>query len=249
MQEIDKFYLLDPCLGSRKYKVLLEKAGYQIAREKVRRLMKLMGISAIYCKPKTTISRTNHYKYPYLLKDLKIKRSNQVWTSDITYIPMSRGFMYLTVVFDWFSRKVLTWQLSNTLESDFCLEALEEALRLYQKPEIFNTDQGVQYTSGDFTQRLESEKIAISMDGKGRYLDNIMNERLWRTLKYDYLYLHSFDTVTDLKKGLHQFINYYNSTRPHQHLNYQTPNQTYFDTIHLEQSVSKSCLNLTSSLV
>ena len=151
--------------------------------------------------------------------------------------------MYLTVIFDWFSRKILSWQLSNTLESDFCLEALEEALSLYGKPEIFNTDQGVQYTSEAFTSLLKEQEIAISMDGKGRYLDNIMNERLWRTLKHDYLYLHSFDKVLDLKKGLHQFINYYNTSRPHQSLDYRTPNEIYFDTMQIEHSASKSCLS------
>ena len=201
------------------------------------------SISDEYRKPKTSLSKSTSYKYPYLLKNLKIQRANQVWTSDITYIPMSRGFMYSTVIFDWFSRKILSWQLSNTLESDFCLEALEEALSLYGKPEIFNTDQGVQYTSEAFTSLLKEQEIAISMDGKGRYLDNIMNERLWRTLKHDYLYLHSFDKVLDLKKGLHQFINYYNTSRPHQSLDYRTPNEIYFDTMQIEHYSSKSCLS------
>ena len=193
-----------------------------------------MGIEAIYRKPRTTIPDDKARKYPYLLKDLTITRPNQVWTSDITYIPMERGFMYLTLIFDWFSRKVLSWRLSNTLENDFCLEALEEALKLYGKPGIFNTDQGVQYTSKDFVGLLEEHQISVSMDGKGRYLDNIMNERLWRTLKYDYIYLNSFTSVSELRQGLQSFIHYYNTQRPHQTLNYQRPDSVYFANINSE---------------
>jgi len=189
--------------------------------------MKLMGIVAVYQKPRTSIPEKLHIKYPYLLKDLKIERANQVWTSDITYIPMSKGFMYLTVVQDWFSRKILSWRLSNTLDVHFCTEALEEAINRYGNPEIFNTDQGAQYTSEKFLNILKENEIKISMDGKGRYLDNIMNERFWRTLKYEHIYLNGFEDVVELKRSLLNWLNYYNTKRLHQKLDYRTPDEIY----------------------
>ena len=190
--------------------------------------MRLMGIEAIYPKPKTSRPHPEHKVYPYLLRDLSIDRPNQVWAADITYIPMSRGFMYLVAVMDWHSRKVLSFRLSNTLDADFCVDALKEAIDRYGPPDIFNTDQGTQFTSQAFTKTLKSAGVTISMDGRGRVLDNIFIERLWWTVKYHYVYLHAFNTGSELRRGLMSWFKFYNNQRPHQGLDDQTPDEVYF---------------------
>ena len=193
-----------------------------------------MGLEAIYPRPRTSKAHPEHKVYPYLLRNVTIDRPNQVWAADITYIPMSRGFMYLVAIMDWHSRKVLSWKVSNSLNDDFCIEALQEAIRKYGCPEIFNTDQGSQFTSRDFTGTLEEHHIRISMDGRGRYQDNIFIERLWWTVKYHYLYLHAFANGAELRQGLKDWFSYYNQERSHQSLNDKTPNETYYQRTNLE---------------
>ena len=228
MRIIDKQYLKTPVYGSRSMRNYLRRLGYNINRKRVQRLMRLMGLEAIYPKPKTSKPHPEHKIYPYLLRGLKIRRSNQVWAADITYIPLQRGFMYLVVVMDWYSRKVLSWRVSNTLEADFCVEALKDAIHLHGCPEIFNTDQGSQFTSEDFTGELEDHGIKISMDGRGRFQDNIFIERLWWTVKHHYVYLRTFDNGTDLRNGLQHWFEYYNQERFHQSLDGLTPDEIYF---------------------
>jgi putative transposase len=223
---IDEQYLRTPFYGSRKMVVHLRRAGHTVNRKRVQRLMQEMGIEAIYPR-KTTVPAAGHKVYPYLLRGVKIVRANQVWSSDITYVPMPRGSMYLVAVMDWYSRYVLAWRLSNTLETTFCLEALEEALGQYGTPGIFNTDQGSQFTSHAFTGRLEAAGIAISMDGRRRALDNVFIERLWRTVKYEEIYLKEYATVDELIVGLERYFDYYDRTRPHQALDYRTPAEVY----------------------
>jgi len=189
--------------------------------------MQIMGIEAVYQKPQTSQSDKEHHKYPYLLKDLNITRANQVWCTDITYISIRRGFMYLTAVMDWYSRKVLSWRLSNTMDTRFCVEALEEAITKYGRPEIFNTDQGSQFTSVEWTNILKSNGIAISMDGKGRWMDNVFIERLWRSLKYECVYLNAFETGLQAKENIGKWIKHYNQDRPHSVFNGQTPSEVY----------------------
>jgi putative transposase len=225
---IDKQYLKTPVYGSRSMRNYLRRLGYNINRKRVQRLMRLMGLEAIYPKPKTSKPHPEHKIYPYLLRGLKIKRSNQVWAADITYIPLRRGFMYLVAVMDWYSRKVLSWRVSNTLEADFCVEALKDAIHSHGCPEIFNTDQGSQFTSEDFTGELENHGIKISMDGRGRFQDNIFIERLWWTVKHHYVYLRTFDNGTDLRNGLQHWFAYYNQERFHQSLADLTPDEVYF---------------------
>jgi putative transposase len=232
MRLIDEQYLKNPSWGSRSMRNYLRRQGYKINRKRVQRLMRLMGIEAIYPKPKTSRPHPEHKVYPYLLRNLSIDRPNQVWAADITYIPMARGFMYLAVVMDWYSRKVLSWRLSNTLEADFCVEALEDALLQHGRPEIFNTDQGAQFTSEAFTNVLKSHKVQISMDGRGRVQDNIFIERLWWTIKYQYLYLWSFDNGAQLRQGLGQWFQLYNQERSHQALDNLTPDEVYYDLPH-----------------
>lgn len=224
---LDEQYLKTPFYGSRSMTRHLRRLGYRINRKHVQRLMRLMGLEAIYPRPKTSRPNSEHKIYPYLLRNLTIDHPNQVWAADITYIPMARGFMYLVAVMDWFSRKVLFFKLSNTLDTDFCLAAVEEALRLYGPPEIFNTDQGAQFTSRAFTGLLEQHRIHISMDGRGRVQDNIFIERLWWTTKYQYLYLHSFDNGTALRIGLEEWFRFYNQERPHQEFDILTPDEVY----------------------
>lgn len=226
MRLLDEQHLRWPFYGSRKLADWLQKQGEEVNRKRVQRLMRLMGIEAIYPRPRTTWREKNHRVFPYLLRDVAIVRPDQVWSTDITYVPMPRGFMYLTAVIDWYSRYVLSWRLSNTLEGSFCVEALEAALRR-GKPEIFNTDQGVQYTALAFTERLESCGIAVSMDGRGRALDNVFIERLWRSVKYECLYLHGFETVPTLERGLHDYFDFYCHERSHQSLDYSTPAKVY----------------------
>ena len=232
MELIDKQYLKTPTWGSRSMRNYLRRLGYKINRKRVQRLMRLMGLEAIYPKRNTSRPYPGHKVYPYLLRNLKIDRPNQVWSTDITYIPMSRGFMYLVAVMDWNSRKVLSWRLSNTLDTDFCVEALEEAINRFGAPEIFNTDQGAQFTSSSFTNVLKHNDIKISMDGRGRVQDNIFIERLWWTVKYHYLYLHAFDNGTQLRNGLNEWFSHYNQERSHQALDNLTPDEVYYNLPH-----------------
>jgi putative transposase len=226
MRRIDEQFLLTPFFGSRRMAEVLGTKRAPINRKHVQRLMRLMGLEAIYPKPRTTQRDAAHKIYPYLLRNLAITRPNQVWSCDITYVPMPTGFMYLTAVIDWFSRYVLAWALSNTLDGAFCVEALESACAKV-RPEIFNTDQGVQFTSRAFTSRLESKGIAISMDGRGRALDNVFIERLWWSVKYESIYLHEFATVNSLEQGLAKYFRFFCHERPHQALDYQTPAEVY----------------------
>jgi putative transposase len=227
MRLIDEQYMRTPFYGGPRMTAYLRREGHLVNHKRVQRLLGIMGLQAIYPKPRTTITDKEHKVYPYLLRGLSITHPNQVWSSDITYIPMAHGFMYLVAIIDWFSRYVLAWQLSNTLDGDFCLQALEQALTVGQ-PEIFNTDQGVQFTAHDFTDCLEAHHIRISMDGRGRALDNIFVERLWRTVKYEDIYLKEYPTVLALDAGLSRFFPFYNTDRPHQSLAYRVPAEIHF---------------------
>lgn len=224
---MDKQYIKTPFYGVAKMCSHIRSLKINANIKRIRRLYRLMGLNAIYCKPNLSKANTEHVKYPYLLRGVTIDRVNQVWSTDITYIPMKNGFMYLTAVIDWHSRYVLSWRLSNTLDGAFCRESLEAALK-HNKPEIFNTDQGVQYTSESFTSILKDAEISISMDGKGRALDNVFVERLWRTVKYEYVYLHTQKDSKTLYEGLKEYFDFYNNSRPHQSLDYKTPAEVYF---------------------
>jgi putative transposase len=232
MELIDKQYLKTPTWGSRSMRNYLRRLGYKVNRKRIQRLMRLMGLEAIYPKKKTSCPHPDHKVYPYLLRNMKIDRPNQVWAADITYIPMARGFMYLVAVMDWNSRKVLSWRLSNTLDTDFCVDALEDAINRYGTPDIFNTDQGAQFTSKAFTGVLKRHDIKISMDGRGRVQDNIFIERLWWTVKHHYIYLHAFDNGTQLRMGLKEFFDHYNHERSHQALDNMTPDEVYYGLPH-----------------
>ena len=227
MRIMDEQYLRTPYYGARKFVEWLLRQGHIVNRKRVKRLMRLMGIEAIYQKPNTSKKNPENKIYPYLLRDVTIDRVNQVWCTDITYIRMPKGFLYLVVVMDWVSRKALSWRLSNTMDADFCVEALEEALARYGRPEIFNTDQGSQFTSSDFTGVLLREGIAISMDGKGRFMDNIFIERLWRSLKYEEVFIKSYTTALEARRGIGDYIIHYNSERIHQTLDYYTPDEVF----------------------
>jgi putative transposase len=229
MRLIDEQYTKTPFYGYRRMTAYLRRPPheYEINQKRVLRLMQKMGLQAIYPKPRTSNAARGHKVYPYLLRNLAITRPNQVWSADITYIRMLRGFMYLVAIIDWYSRYVMAWQLSNTLDGIFCLDALDRALT-QGRPEIFNTDQGVQFTALDFTSRLEKADIRISMDGRGRALDNVFVERLWRTVKYEHVYLYEYVLVPELEKGLHEYFAFYNQERPHQSLSYQTPAEVHF---------------------
>jgi putative transposase len=226
MALIDREYTDHPFIGSRRMAKWLQGEGHAVNRKRVQRLMRLMGLEAVYPKPRLSANGTGHKVFPYLLRNVAIERVHQVWSTDITYIPMPLGFMYLTAVMDWHSRYVLSWRLSNTLDVGFCLEALEAALE-QGRPEIFNTDQGVQYTSSVFTSRLESAGAAVSMDGKGRCLDNVFVERLWRSVKYEEVYIWRHETVPALQSGLERYFGYYNGKRRHQSLENRTPAEVY----------------------
>jgi len=228
MRRIDELHLDYPFAGSRMLRDLLKAEGHQIGRKRVARLMKKMGIEAIYKKPNTSRRHASHPVYPYLLRHLAITRPNQVWAADITYIPMRRGFVYLFAVMDWTSRRVLAWRLSNTLTTDFCIEAVQEAIMRYGVPEIFNTDQGSQFTSLEFTELLKQHGIAISMDGKGCWRDNVFVERLWKSIKYEEVYLRAYDTVSAAKAGIGNYLTFYNGQRPHSTLDGRTPDAFYF---------------------
>lgn len=226
MALIDGEYTAHPFYGSRRMVTWLQGEGHEVNRKRVQRLMRLMGLEAVYPKPRLSSGGTGHKVYPYLLRDVAIERVNQVWSTDITYIPLPNGFLYLTAVIDWYSRYVLSWRLSNTLDVGFCLEALEEALR-QGCPEVFNTDQGVQFTSVSFTSRLEAAGAKVSMDGKGRCLDNVFVERLWRTVKYEEVYLWRHETVPALQAGLTRYFSFYNQERRHQSLENRTPAEVF----------------------
>jgi putative transposase len=227
MRLIDEQYLRQPVYGSRRMtKWLTEDCGETVNRKRVQRLMRVMGLEAIYRKPRLSVPGREHQVYPYLLRDVRIERPDQVWSTDITWVPMPQGFMYLAAIIDWYSRYVIAWRLSNTLDGDFCLEMLEEALER-GKPEVFNTDQGAQFTARAWTGRLESAGVKVSMDGKGRCLDNVWVERLWRTVKYEELYLKRYETVPLLQEGLQVYFPFYNEERRHQSLEYRTPGQVY----------------------
>jgi putative transposase len=228
MRRMDELHLEFPFAGSRMLRDLLNAEGIEVGRRHVSTLLKRMGIEALYRKPNTSKPAPGHKIYPYLLRNLPVARPNQVWTMDITYIPMARGFVYLAAVVDWFSRRVLAWRLSITMEVQFCLEAVNEALVRHGRPEIFNTDQGSQFTSGCFTDVLLGNGIAISMDGKGAWRDNVFVERLWRSVKYEEVYLKAYDTVCDARASIGCYFGFYNSRRPHSSLDRQTPDQAYF---------------------
>ncbi len=227
MRLIDAQFLETPWYGSRQMARHLRREGYTVGRKRVRRLMAKMGLAPIHQRPRTTVPNPEHRIFPYLLRDLAIERPNQVWCADITYLPMRRGFLYLVAVMDWATRKVLAWRVSNTMEVEFCLEVLEEALLRFGRPEIFNTDQGSQFTSPRFTGLLRQAGVRISMDGRGRWLDNVFIERLWRSLKYECVYLHAFETGSELRAGLTKWIGHYNAGRPHSALAGRTPDEAY----------------------
>jgi putative transposase len=230
MDLIDEIYTETPFYGVRKITKEIKKKGYKINRKRIRRLMRLMGLEAIYPKPKLSIPNIEHKIYPYLLRGLDIDHSNQVWCSDITYIRTEEGFVYLTVVMDWYSRYVLSWELSTTIDSSFCISTLKDSFR-YGLPEIFNTDQGSQYTSEDFTKELRDRKIKISMDGRGRALDNVMVERLWRSVKYEDVYIKSYRNVKEARNSLRKYFDFYNTKRMHQSLDDKTPAEIYFNSL------------------
>jgi len=226
MRLIDEQYTRTPFYGSRRLRAVLMRNGHQINRKRVQRLMRLMGLEAIYPKPHLSHRHKDHEIYPYLLRNLPIVRNNQVWGTDITYIRLQKGWLYLVAMMDWFSRYVLSWELSTSLEADFCLRALETALTS-RRPEIFNSDQGSQFTSGEFIKKLKQHDICISMDGRGRALDNIFTERLWRSLKYEEVYLKDYESVSAARQGISAYLTFYNQERPHQSLGYQTPAEVY----------------------
>jgi putative transposase len=228
MKRIDRLHMEYPFAGSRMLQGLLVGEGSKIGRRHVRTLMRKMGIEALYRRPRTTTPEPGHKIYPYLLRGMEVTRPNQVWAMDITYIPMARGFVYLAVVLDWFSRRVLSWRLSITMEASFCVETLQDALARYGKPEIFNTDQGSQFTGTMFTSALVDRGIAISMDGRGAWRDNVFVERLWRTIKYEEVYLRAYDSVADARQSIGRYLDFYNFKRPHQSLDNGTPDQVYF---------------------
>jgi len=228
MRRMDELHLEHPFAGSRMLRDFLNRDGIAVGRRHVATLMKRMGIEAIYRKPNTSKPAPGHKIHPYLLRSVAVIRPNQVWAMDITYVPMAHGFVYLAVVLDWFSRRVLSHRLSITMEASFCIEAVEEALARYGKPDIFNTDQGSQFTCADFTGMLRSNGIAISMDGRGSWRDNVFVERLWRTIKYEEVYLRAYETVSDARTSLARYLDFYNSRRPHSSLDRRTPDEAYF---------------------
>lgn len=240
MRQIDELYTEMPYYGVRRMTAHLKQQGYGVNHKRVRRLMQVMGLEAIYPKPNTSKRQPRHPVYPYLLKNLAVTRPNQVWATDITYIPMERGFVYLVAIMDWYSRAVLSWRISNTLDTAFCLEALEEAFEKHGTPDIFNTDQGCQFTSQVWTERLKAKNIRISMDGRGRYLDNIFVERLWRSVKYEHVYITRHESVSELKAGLSGYFSRYNTVRVHQALGYSTPWAVYTEVAKLSKSLRLS---------
>ena len=233
---LDEQYLKTPFYGSRKMTEVLRELGYSINRKRVQRLMRQLGIIAVYPKPRLSQSNLEHQVYPYLLRGLNIEKANQVWCTDITYLPVLKGHYYLIAIMDWYSRKVLSWRISNTLDVDFCLEALNEALSCFGCPDIFNSDQGSQFTSKAFTDCLKAAEIKISMDGRGRYLDNIFIERLWRSIKYELIYIKSFEDGKHLQQSVKEWFHWYNHERFHQALDYQKPEQVYRKSLSLSEA-------------
>ena len=229
MRLIDQIHLALPFYGSRRIRDELDTRGQRVNRKRIQRLMRQMGIRALYPKPRTSTPGKGHKIYPYLLRDMTITRANQVWASDICYVPMAKGFMYLVAIMDWHTRKVLSWRVSNTMDSDFCVEALEEALSRYGTPGIFNTDQGAQFTADAFTRVLKDHDVTISMDGKGRWIDNVFVERLWRSVKYEDVYLRAYENPAALRTGLEKYFRFYNARRRHAALNRRTPDAVYFE--------------------
>jgi putative transposase len=227
MRRIDEMHLKYPFYGSRKHSEALRAQGLAANRKHVQRLMRLMGLESVAPKPNTSKPAPEHPVYPYLLRNLAISKPDQVWVADITYIPMAHGFAYLVAIIDWYSRRVLSWRLSNTMEASFCLDALREALERFGKPEIFNTDQGSQFTDNSFTKTLRDAGITISMDGRGRCIDNVFVERVWRSLKYEEVFLHAYDDLNEARAGIGRYFNFYNLERQHQSLGYQTPDAFY----------------------
>ncbi len=228
MRLVDEQFLETPWYGARQMARHLRRLGYCVGRKRTGRLMRVMGLSPIYQKPNTSKPHPEHRVYPYLLRGMTIDTPNQVWCADVSYIPMRRGFLYLVAIMDWASRKVLSWRLSSTMDADFCVAALEDALARFEHPEIFNTDQGSQFTSFAFTSALKDAGIRISMDGKGRWMDNVMIERLWRSLKYECVYLNAYETGSDLREGLSRWVSFYNERRPHSSLDDKTPYEAYW---------------------
>lgn len=235
MKIIDKQFLETPWYGSRQMARYMKRQGHKCGRHRVRRLMRLMRLVPIYREPNTSKKHPAHKIWPYLLKNLSIDRPNQVWCVDLTYIPMRRGFLYLVAIMDWYSRKVLSWQLSNSMEASFCIDALKEALAKYGPPEIMNSDQGSQFTSSDWIQTLTDAEVKISMDGRGRWVDNRMIERLWRSIKYECIYLNAFETGSEARAGIAKWIAYYNAERPHSSHGILTPNEAYDTTLTIEK--------------
>jgi putative transposase len=231
MRAIDELHMKHPFMGSRSIRDQLQDKGYQVGRQHVSTLMKKMGIAALYKKPRLSKPHPDHKVYPYLLRGMEITRANHVWAADITYLPMARGFCYLVAIMDWASRKVLAWRLSNTLDASFCVEAVQEAITRYGVPDIFNTDQGSQFTSDAFIGILESHSIDISMDGKGRWMDNVFIERLWWSVKYQDVYLKAYGSIAEARKGLREYFAFYNTQRRHQSLDRRTPDDVYWSTL------------------
>jgi putative transposase len=243
MKLIDRQYLVTPFYGARKMAAWLKSRHYKANRKRIQRLMRLMGLTAIYRRPRTSVPAKGHTIYPYLLRGMQITRPNQVWATDITYIPMSRGFLYLVAIIDWYSRYVISWRLSNTLDADFCVAALEDALRK-GKPEIFNTDQGSQFTGEAFTKILKQHGVRISMDGKGSYRDNLFIERLWRTVKYEEVYLHAYQEGREARVNLGNYFRFYNAERPHQAFGYRTPAEVYMPLTAMVESRAQRPLHM-----
>jgi putative transposase len=236
MRLIDEIHLRLPFYGSRRVRDELEDRGRTVNRKRIQRLMRVMGLRALYPRRRTSQPGKGHKIYPYLLRDLTIERANQVWATDVCYIPMAKGFMYLVAIMDWHTRRVLSWRVSNTLDTDFCIEALEEALQRHGAPEIFNTDQGSQFTSEAFTGVLKDHDINISMDGKGRWVDNVFVERLWRSVKYEDVYLRAYETPTELRAGLARYFEFYNTRRRHSALDRRTPDAVYFEQVTIDMA-------------
>lgn len=236
MRRIDELHLAHPFFGSRRLARMLQRAGVAVGRLHVATLMRLMGIEAIYRRKRTSIPAPGHRIYPYLLREVVIDRPNQAWATDITYLPMAKGFAYLVAILDLYSRKVLAWRVSNVMTTEFCVEALEEALARFGAPEIFNTDQGSQFTDEDFTAPLLANAVRVSMDGKGRWVDNVFVERLWRSVKYEEIYLHAHETVREVKTALRRYFDFYNARRPHQSLDYRTPDEMYVGNDNLKEA-------------
>jgi putative transposase len=236
MRRIDELHLNHPFAGARMLRDLLRLEGVSVGRRHVSTLMKKMGIEALYRRPNTSRKHPQNPVFPYLLRGLDITRANQVWAMDITYIPMRKGFVYLAAVLDWATRRVLSWRLSNSLTTDFCIEAVEEAIQRHGTPEIFNTDQGSQFTSQEFVGLIQGHGIQVSMDGKGRWVDNVFVERLWKSVKYEEVYLHAYDSVSQAREGLQRYFKFYNERRPHSSLDGKTPNSVYFNSLPIQQA-------------